>query len=98
MDEPSNQDKPESEAHDSEQSVELEALKKEALELLVPMVDEIKDAPERRFEILMTAARSSGDGALLKKALQTAQQIEDTNEKAGAVLDVLNEINYHLKV
>lgn len=98
MDESSDQNKPDTETREQEPVAELQTLQKQAIELLLPLVDEIKDAPERRFEILMTAARSSGDGALLKKALQTAQQIEDTNEKAAAVLDVLNEINYHLKV
>jgi len=97
MDETADQHKPDSNVSNREQSKDLEALKKQALELLVPMVDEIQDAPERRFEILMTAARSSEDGATLRKALETAQQIENISERAAAVLDVLNEINYHLK-
>lgn len=83
---------------DQGQPGNLEALREKALQILVPMVDEIQDAPERRFEILITASRSSGGNEqLLSKALEAAQQIENANDKANAVLDVLNEVNYHLK-
>jgi hypothetical protein len=76
---------------------ELSALRNRTLEALLPIVDNVEEAPERKFEILMTVVRSSNDPALLNKALNTAQQIHDTNSKANALLEVLNEINYHLK-
>lgn len=79
-----------------DQDTRLETLKKQALEVLVSLVDQIQDSPERRFEILITASRSKGDAVLLEKALQAAQQIEDASDRARAVLDVLNEINYQL--
>ncbi len=76
---------------------QLAQLKKQALDVLVPVVDKIDQPPERKFEILMTAARSSGDAGLLAKTLEAAQRIGNDNQKADALLDVLNEINYNLR-
>jgi len=73
------------------------ALKQHALEALLPIVDSMQEAPERKFEILITATRSSEDPSLLDKALGAAQQISDPNNKADALLDVLNEVNYYIK-
>jgi hypothetical protein len=76
--------------------IDLESLQRKAIEVLAPLVDQIDGAPENRFEILIMAARSSNDGALLNQALQVAQEIESPAAKANAVLDVLNEVNYLL--
>lgn len=91
-----NQDKDNNASDVSDDSALLE-LKNRALNILLPLVDKVDEPPERKFEILMTAARSSDDSGLLNKALDAAQHIGSDNEKANAVLDVLNEINYHLR-
>lgn len=76
---------------------QLQRLKNRALDALLPVVEKTDQPAERKFEILMTAARSSGDPALLAKTLDAAQNISSDNQKADAILDVLNEINYNLR-
>lgn len=91
-----NQDKPDNAAGGGSEAKLLE-LRAKALDVLLPMVDKLEEPAGRKFEILMTAARSSDDPRLLGKTLEAAQQIEGDSEKANAILDVLNEINYHLR-
>jgi hypothetical protein len=92
-----------SENQNNEQSVttpdlsELEQVKERAVSLLLPVIDSMEGTPEQKFEMLMMAARSSSNAALLNKALDAAQNIPDEREKASALLDVLNEINYGLR-
>lgn len=76
---------------------QLQQLKHRALDALLPVVEKTDQPAERKFEILMTAARSSGDPSLLAKTLDAAQNISSDNQKADAILDVLNEINYNLR-
>ena len=75
----------------------LASIKQRALESLLPLVDSLEVAPERKFEILMTVVRSSNDPEMLNKALLSAQQIENQNAKTEALLDILNETNFQLK-
>lgn len=82
-------------ATDSNQA--LTELRQEAISTLIPLIDQINGAPDKKFELLITAARSAGDTQLLKKALESAKQLEGDDQKAEAVLDVLNEINLNLK-
>ncbi|MDL2363489.1 MAG: hypothetical protein QFB86_03875 [Patescibacteria group bacterium] len=76
---------------------QLEAIRNHALEMLVPLIDTLDDSPEQKFELLMTAARSSGSPALLQKVLETVQHFEQPREKAAAIVDLLNEVNVHLQ-
>ena len=90
-----NQDKTDNGSGGSE--AKLLDLRNKALDVLLPMVDKLEEPAERKFEILITAARSSDHPRLLGKTLDAAQQIEGDSQKANAILDVLNEINYHLR-
>lgn len=72
----------------------MEDLRNEALEALVPLVDQIEDTPQKKFEILITAARTSDEPRLLRKALDVAMQIENATEKAEALLDIINETSF----
>ncbi|HVX56133.1 MAG TPA: hypothetical protein VHA37_00215 [Candidatus Saccharimonadales bacterium] len=97
MDEqPNNDNNSQNQAPENATEARLLELRKRALEALLPLVDKIDEPAERKFEILMTAARSSDDPDLLAKTLEAAQHVGNDSQKAEAILDVLNEINYHL--
>jgi len=73
---------------------ELEAVKKEALEELKPLVDKLDLPPEEKFDILLLIIRSTDDEELVSKAHNTATQIEDETRKAQALLDIIKEVDY----
>jgi hypothetical protein len=73
---------------------ELEAIKKEALEELKPLVDKLELPPEEKFDILLLIIRSCDDQELVEKAHTTAQQIVDETRKAQALLDIIKEVDY----
>jgi hypothetical protein len=76
---------------------QFEDIRKRALEALTPIVDTIDAGPEKKFELLMTAARFSGQSDTLDKALTAALGISDPTEKAEALIDIVNETNYQLR-
>lgn len=81
--------------NDSQPDMEaLHSIKHQALQELGPLVEHIEQEPEERFDTLMMMIRASDDASLVKSAYEAAQQIEDDNKKAQALLDVVNEVNY----
>lgn len=75
-------------------SANLESIKKEALQELVPLVDSMDVSPERKFEVIMSAVRVDFSEELLRKALEAAKGISDSAEKATALIDIVNEANF----
>ncbi|MDO8335827.1 MAG: hypothetical protein Q7T74_03555 [Candidatus Saccharibacteria bacterium] len=73
---------------------ELEAIKKEALEELKPLVDKLELPPEEKFDILLLIIRSCDDEELVDKAHKTATEIVDETRKAQALLDIIKEVDY----
>lgn len=73
---------------------ELEAIKKEALEELKPLVDKLELPPEEKFDILLLIIRSCDDEELVDKAHKTAIEIADETRKAQALLDIIKEVDY----
>lgn len=73
---------------------ELEAIKKEALEELKPLVDKLELPPEEKFDILLLIIRSCDDEELVDKAHKTATEIADETRKAQALLDIIKEVDY----
>lgn len=73
---------------------ELLSVKQQALEELTPIVGTLDLPPEERFDTLMMIIRASDDKKLVKPAYEAANQIEDQDKKARALLDVVNEVNY----
>lgn len=69
-------------------------LKQQALQQLTPLVDHLKQSPEDEFRTTMMMIQASDNQELLPKAFAAAQKITDDREKAQALLDVINEINY----
>jgi hypothetical protein len=72
----------------------LEAIKKQALEELRPLVDKLELPPEEKFDILLLIIRSTDDEELVAKAHETAIEIQDETRKAQALLDIIKEVDY----
>ena len=74
----------------------LESVRDRAIAALIPLLDELEDSPERKFDICLSAIRSTDRPDLLEKALQFAEQIEDKSQRAQALIDVANEATVRL--
>lgn len=85
---------PESTDQSAPASEELIGIKQQALEDLGPLVDKLDQTPEERFRTTMMLIQASDNQVLVKQAFDAAQDIKDDKERAQALLDVINEINY----
>ncbi len=79
------------EHHDTDGLLEI---KQQALSQLSPLVSHLDQSPEERFKTLMMMIQASDNQSLIKTAYETASQISDEKQKAQALLDIVNEINY----
>lgn len=73
---------------------DLERIKQEALKQLTPLVGHLNQSPEEKFHTIMMLLQSTDDKSLIKPAYEVAQQIEDDETKAQALVDVVREIKY----
>lgn len=73
---------------------ELEAIKKQALSQLSPLVHKLEQTPEEKYRTLIMMVQASDDKNLLAEAYEAAQKITDEKAKAEALLTIVNEINY----
>jgi hypothetical protein len=73
---------------------ELIEVKEKALDQLFPLIDKLDQTPEEHFKTLMMIIQASDNQALIQKAYQVAQTIDDEKGRAQALLDIVNEINY----
>lgn len=73
---------------------ELDSVKKDALQALRPLIDKLDLTPSEKFDKYLMMLRASDDSTLIKPAYEAAAQIDGEKEKAQALLDVINEINY----
>lgn len=73
---------------------ELLHLKRQALEELSPLVDHLEQTPEEKFKTTMMMIQATDSANLVQVAFDAAQKIEDEKERAQALLDIVNEINY----
>lgn len=76
------------------ESSELDSVKKDALEQLRPLIEKLDLEPADKFDKYLMMLRASDDPALIKPAFEAAQAIGGEKEKAQALLDIINEINY----
>jgi hypothetical protein len=81
-------------ADNSEKSDDLLDIKQKALQDLTPLVKHLEQSPVDKFKTTMMMIQASDDKTLLPEAYEAANAIEDSKEKAQALLDVVNEINY----
>jgi len=75
-------------------SEELLQLKQQALQDLRPLVGHLEQTPSEKFRTLIMMIQASDNDAFIKDAYEAAHAIPDEKEKAQALLDVVNEINY----
>ena len=75
-------------------STDLAELKKKALNELSPLVQLLDQEPSDKFKTLMMMIQASDDQSLIPQAYEAASKISNDKEKAQALLDVVNEINY----
>ncbi|MCA9344660.1 hypothetical protein KC946_02390 [Candidatus Saccharibacteria bacterium] len=73
---------------------DLQSIKKDALGDLTPLLDHLDLSPEEKFRTTMMLIQASDDKSLIQSAYSAAQKITDEKEKAQALLDIVNEINY----
>ncbi len=73
---------------------DLLAIKQEALGKLSPLVHKLDQSPQEKFHTMMMMIQASDDQTLISSAYETAQLITDEKERAQALLDIVNEINY----
>lgn len=76
-----------------EEDQTVEAVRRQAVDALLPIVDSVEGTPEYKFEMLMNALESVPNTVLLQKAMDAANQIEDPSVKAQALVDLLNLTN-----
>lgn len=69
-------------------------IKQQALQALTPLVDHLEQSPEEKFRTTMMMIQASDNHSLIKLAYEAAGQIKDDKERAQALLDIVNEINY----
>lgn len=72
-------------------------LKKKSLEELVPLVDKLDQTPDEKFRTTMMMLQATDDSSLLQKAHDAAANLPDEKDRAQALLDVVNEINYFMQ-
>lgn len=85
---------PDSADEDGGTSDDLIGIKQQALQQLQPLVSHLDQTPEEKFKTTMMMLQASDDQSLVKTAYDTAQQIKDEKQRAQALLDIINEINY----
>ena len=91
---PAASDHPEVTDRGSGNVSELYDIKQQALKQLGPLVQHLDQGPEEKFETLIMMLRASDDPALIQPAYDAAQAIDDDKQRAQALLDVINEVNY----
>jgi hypothetical protein len=69
-------------------------IKQQALTQLSPLVGHLEQTPEEKFRTTMMMIQASDNQSLIKDAYESAQRISDEKNRAQALLDVINEINY----
>lgn len=69
-------------------------IKQQALQALSPLVGHLDQTPEEQFRTIMMLIQASDNHSLIQMAYEAAQKIGNEKERAQALLDIVNEINY----
>jgi len=72
----------------------LAGMKQQALDQLEPLIGHLDQSPEESFKTTMMMIQANDNHTLLEQALDQAKLITDDKERANAMLDIINEINY----
>jgi hypothetical protein len=73
---------------------ELMDIRQKALTELAPIIDKLDLPPLEKFRTIMMIIQISDDEAMVKAAYDAAHSITDEKDKAQALLDIVNEVNY----
>lgn len=76
---------------------DLISLRLDALNTLRPLLKNLHLPPTEMFKVMLRLIQSADDPSLIPSAYQIALSIDDDDEKAQALLDIVNEINYFTK-
>ena len=85
--------KAEENIEEPKQDTSLDDVKKKALDDLKGLIDKIELPAENRFEIYRELIENNGDKSCIGKAYEAAQAISDENERAKALIFVVDSIN-----
>ncbi|HSW85223.1 MAG TPA: hypothetical protein VLF79_01230 [Candidatus Saccharimonadales bacterium] len=80
--------------NNDELTQELISVRQKALIELAPIVDKLDLPPLEKFHTIMMIIQVSDDESFVKKAYELAHSIPDEKDKAQALLDIVNEVNY----
>ena len=69
-------------------------IKQEALQALTPLVGQLDQTPEEQFRTTMMMIQASDNHELVRVAYEAAKKISSEKDRAQALLDIVNEINY----
>lgn len=72
----------------------LDAVKRDAITELRPLVDKLNIAPDEKFDTYLLLIRSTDDRSLIAPAHEAAKAIPDEARRAQALLDIIKEIDY----
>lgn len=72
----------------------LDDIKQQAIKELEPLLDKLDLTPEKRFEIILQVIRVTDNEELVQEAFAAAKEIEDEAQRAEAMVDIINEVNY----
>ncbi len=75
-------------------SDELLEIKRSALQDLSPLLDSLDQEPEEKFQTTMMMIQATDNKDLIAKAYEAAKKIKEDKDRAQALLDIVNEINY----
>lgn len=75
----------------------LKDIKEKALNELLISLPNISDiSPERRFQIYMSAMRTSNNVSIAEQTLNSAMSITDKSRQAEALSELVNEAGYQI--
>lgn len=89
-----HEDKPADDKPPKENSGDLLEIRRLALNDLQPLMDKLDMPPEEKYKTLMMMIQSTDNQSLLDTAYRAAHDIKNDKERAEALLDIVNEINY----
>ncbi len=69
-------------------------IRRKALLELAPVIEQLDLPPEEKFRTIMMIIQINDDKALVKAAYEAAHGITDEKDKAQALVDIVNEVNY----
>ncbi len=72
---------------------DLNSIRTSAIAELRPLIDRVSIAPDEKFALLITLFNANHDQSLLDPAFTAAREIENEEQKAEALLEVIRGIN-----